>query len=142
MTGCTQKESGKEISCFDEKVTAETVELATCDINVGGIRFTKSKTALRMASHFLATPSSSWPVPKLTISVLRMEASSIVLPSFSQRLTTPSRSLLRLKYSRASPKPEHIRPVCYTHTKMTRIVRNYVSSRMNMAITAWCQSAQ
>ncbi|MEO4794531.1 DUF1349 domain-containing protein [Bacteroides uniformis] len=43
MTGCTQKESGKEISCFDEKVTAETVELATCDINVGGIRFTKSK---------------------------------------------------------------------------------------------------
>ena len=43
MTGCTQKESGKKTGCLGEKVMAETVELAPCDINVGGIRFTKSK---------------------------------------------------------------------------------------------------
>lgn len=42
MTGCAQKES-KKTGSFDEKVTEGTVELAPCDINVGGIRFIKSK---------------------------------------------------------------------------------------------------
>lgn len=66
----------------DKKVLTENVKLATCNINVGGIRFTKSKTAERMVSHFLATLSSLWPVPKLIISAPRMEALSIALQSF------------------------------------------------------------
>ncbi len=43
MTGCTQKEQEKKVGSSDKKVTTENVELATCNINVGGIRFTKSK---------------------------------------------------------------------------------------------------
>ena len=43
MTGCTQKESEKKEGSSDKKVTTENVKLATCNINVGGIRFTKSK---------------------------------------------------------------------------------------------------
>ena len=43
MTGCTQKESEKKTGSSDKKVTTESVKLATCNINVGGIRFTKSK---------------------------------------------------------------------------------------------------
>ena len=54
MTGCTQKVSEYDISCFDEKVTAETVELATCDINVGGIRFTKSKNGAQNGNTLLS----------------------------------------------------------------------------------------
>ena len=73
MAGCTQKEPEKKAGNSDKKATTENVELATCDINVGGIRFTKS-TAERMASHFLATRSNLWPVLKLIISVPRMEA--------------------------------------------------------------------
>lgn len=126
----------------DKKVTTESVKLATCNINVGGIRFTKSKTGERMVSHFLVTLSSLWPVPKLIISVPRMETLSIALRSSSQRLTTPSLSLSRLKYSRTLLKPEHILLVCYTHTRMTRIVKNYVSSRMNMVTIEWCRFAQ
>lgn len=95
-----------------------------------------------MVSHFLATLSSLWPVPKLIISTPRMEALSIALQSFLQKLTTLSLSLLRLKYSRTSPKLEHIRQVCYTHTRMTLIVKNCVSNRMNMVFTVWCQFAQ
>ena len=142
MTGCIQKESEKKEGSSDKKVLTENVKLATCNINVGGIRFTKSKTAERMVSHFLATLSSLWPVPKLIISAPRMEALSIALQSFLQKLTTLSLSLLRLKYSRTSPKLEHIRQVCYTHTRMTLIVKNCVSNRMNMVFTVWCQFAQ
>lgn len=54
MTGCIQKESEKKEGSSDKKVLTENVKLATCNINVGGIRFTKSKTAERMVSHFLA----------------------------------------------------------------------------------------
>ena len=43
MTGCIQKESGKKEGSSDKKVLTENVKLATCNINVGGIRFTKSK---------------------------------------------------------------------------------------------------
>ena len=43
MTGCTQKESEKKEGSSDKKVLTENVKLATCNINVGGIRFTKSK---------------------------------------------------------------------------------------------------
>lgn len=95
-----------------------------------------------MVSHFLATLSSLWPVPKLIISAPRMEALPITLRLFLQKLTTLSLSLLRLKYSRTSPKLEHIRQVCYTHTRMTLIVKNCVSNRMNMVFTVWCQFAQ
>lgn len=95
-----------------------------------------------MVSHFLATLSSLWPVPKLIISAPRMEALSIALQSFLQKLITLSLSLLRLKYSRTSPKLEHIRQVCYTHTRMTLIVKNCVSNRMNMVFIVWCQFAQ
>ena len=37
------KEPEKKAGNSDKKATTENVELATCDINVGGIRFTKSK---------------------------------------------------------------------------------------------------
>ena len=47
-----------------------------------------------------------------------------------------------LKYNLNSPKLEHIRQVCYTHTRMTPIVRNCVSNKMNMVFTVWCQFAQ
>ncbi len=43
MTGCIQKESEKKEGSSDKKVLTENVKLATCNINVGGIRFTKSK---------------------------------------------------------------------------------------------------
>lgn len=43
MAGCTQKEPEKKAGNSDKKATTENVELATCDINVGGIRFTSSK---------------------------------------------------------------------------------------------------
>ena len=61
-----------------------------------------------MLSPFWMTPSNLWPVPKLIISAPRMETLSIALRSFLQKLTTLSLSLLRLKYSRTSPKLEHI----------------------------------
>lgn len=139
MTGCIQKESEKKEGSSDKKVLTENVKLATCNINVGGIRFTKSKnggengiTLLGDTLKFVAGP----------ISAPRMEALSIALQSFLQKLTTLSLSLLRLKYSRTSPKLVHIRQVCYTHTRMTLIVKNCVSNRMNMVFTVWCQFAQ
>ena len=46
-----------------------------------------------MVSHFLATLSSLWPVPKLIISAPQMEALSIALLPFLQKLTTLSLSL-------------------------------------------------
>lgn len=132
MTGCTQKESGKKTGCLGEKVMAETVELAPCDINVGGIRFTKSKNGAEKSITLAGDTIKFVAGPQTDYSVHRTEASLIVLRSFSQRLTIPGLSLLRLKYSRTSLKPEHIRLVCYTHTRMTLIVKNYVSSRTNM----------
>ena len=51
MTGCTQKESEKKEGSSDKKVTTENVKLATCNINVGGIRFTKSKKRRREWCH-------------------------------------------------------------------------------------------
>lgn len=142
MTGCTQKESEKKTGSSDKKVTTESVKLATCNINVGGIRFTKSKNGGENGITLLGDTLKLWPVPKLIISVPRMETLSIALRSSSQRLTTPSLSLSRLKYSRTLLKPEHILLVCYTHTRMTRIVKNYVSSRMNMVTIEWCRFAQ
>lgn len=142
MTGCIQKESEKKEGSSDKKVLTENVKLATCNINVGGIRFTKSKnggengiTLLGDTLKFVAGPQTDYSAP-------RMEALSIALQSFLQKLTTLSLSLLRLKYSRTSPKLEHIRQVCYTHTRMTLIVKNCVSNRMNMEFTVWCQFAQ
>lgn len=142
MTGCIQKESEKKEGSSDKKVLTENVKLATCNINVGGIRFTKSKnggkngiTLLGDTLKFVAGPQTDYSAP-------RMEALSIALQSFLQKLTTLSLSLLRLKYSRTSPKLEHIRQVCYTHTRMTLIVKNCVSNRMNMVFTVWCQFAQ
>lgn len=43
MTGCVQNESEKKTDAIDEKSTTESVGLASCDINIGGVRFTKSK---------------------------------------------------------------------------------------------------
>lgn len=43
MAGCTQKESGKTTGSVDNEVKVDSVELAPCDISVGGILFTKSK---------------------------------------------------------------------------------------------------
>ena len=51
MVGCTQKEPEKKAGNSDKKATTENVELATCDINVGGIRFTKSKNGRREWHH-------------------------------------------------------------------------------------------
>lgn len=142
MTGCIQKESEKKEGSSDKKVLTENVKLATCNINVGGIRFTKSKnggengiTLLGDTLKFVAGPQTDYSAP-------RMEALSIALQSFLQKLTTLSLSLSRLKYSQTSPKLEHIRQVCYTHTRMTLIVKNCVSNRMNMVFTVWCQFAQ
>ena len=139
MTGCTQKESEKKTGSSDKKVTTESVKLATCNINVGGIRFTKSKnggengiTLLGDTLKFVAGPQTDY---------FRSPDGNVVNRS-SQRLTTPSLSLSRLKYSRTLLKPEHILLVCYTHTRMTRIVKNYVSSRMNMVTIEWCRFAQ
>lgn len=42
MTGCKQKESVSNTSSVNENATAESVGLAPCDINVEGVRFTKS----------------------------------------------------------------------------------------------------
>ena len=74
MAGCTQKEPEKKAGNSDKKATTENVELATCDINVGGIRFTKSKNGGENGITLLATRSNLWPVLKLIISVPRMEA--------------------------------------------------------------------
>lgn len=67
MTGCTQKESEKKRATFDENVTAETVELTSCDINVGRVRFTKSKngaengiTLLGDTIKFVAGPKTDY----------------------------------------------------------------------------------
>ena len=119
MTGCKPKESGNKSGCLDGNMTEETVELASCEINIGGIHFTKSKNGAEKG-----------------ISAHLTEVSSIVLQSFSQKLTTPSLSLSQLKFSRNSPKPEHILPAFYTHTKLTPTVKNCVSNRTNTAITA------
>lgn len=135
MTGCIQKESEKKEGSSDKKVLTENVKLATCNINVGGIRFTKSKNGGENGITLLGDTLKLWPVPKLIISAPQMEALSIALQSFLQKLITLSLSLLRLKYSRTSPKLVHIRQVCYTHTRMTLIVKNCVSNRMNMVFT-------
>ena len=67
MTGCTQKESEKKTGSSDKKVTTESVKLATCNINVGGIRFTKSKnggengiTLLGDTLKFVAGPQTDY----------------------------------------------------------------------------------
>ncbi|MDH6342502.1 regulation of enolase protein 1 (concanavalin A-like superfamily) [Parabacteroides sp. PFB2-12] len=67
VSGCTQKESGKETVSFDKKVTTETVELDPCNINVGEIRFTKSKnctensiTLLGDTVKFVAGPQTDY----------------------------------------------------------------------------------
>ena len=69
MTGCTQKESEKKVGSSDKNVTTENVELATCNINVnvGGIRFTKSKnggenavTLLDDTLKFVAGPQTDY----------------------------------------------------------------------------------
>ena len=67
MTGCTQKESEKKEGSSDKKVTTENVKLATCNINVGGIRFTKSKnggengiTLLGDTLKFVAGPQTDY----------------------------------------------------------------------------------
>lgn len=142
MTGCIQKESEKKEGSSDKKVLTENVKLATCNINVGGIRFTKSKnggengiTLLGDTLKFVAGPQTDY---------FRSPDGSVVNSSavILQKLTTLSLSLLRLKYSQTSPKQEHIRQVCYTHTRMTLIVKNCVSNRMNMVFTVWYQFAQ
>lgn len=142
MTGCIQKGSEKKEGSSDKKVLTENVKLATCNINVGGIRFTKSKNGGENGITLLGDTLKFVAGPKLIISAHQMEALSIALQSFLQKLITLSLSLLRLKYSRTSPKLEHIRQVCYTHTRMTLIVKNCVSNRMNMVFTVWCQFAQ
>lgn len=53
IAGCTQKESGKKAGSIDENAASDTVELASCDINVGGIRFTKSKNGAENGITFL-----------------------------------------------------------------------------------------
>lgn len=67
MAGCTQKEPEKKAGNSDKKATTENVELATCDINVGGIRFTKSKnggengiTLLGDTLKFVAGPQTDY----------------------------------------------------------------------------------
>lgn len=67
MTGCIQKESENKTNGSDENVTTETVELATCDVNIGGIRFTKSKnggengiTLLGDTVKFVAGPQTDY----------------------------------------------------------------------------------
>lgn len=110
MAGCTQKEPEKKAGNSDKKATTENVELATCDINVGGIRFTKSKnggengiTLLGDTLKFVAGPQTDY---------FRSPDGSVVkitLRSSSQRLTTPNLSLSRLKCSLNSLKPELIR---------------------------------
>ena len=67
LAGCTQKEPEKKAGNSDKKATTENVELATCDINVGGIRFTKSKnggengiTLLGDTLKFVAGPQTDY----------------------------------------------------------------------------------
>ena len=69
MTGCIQKEkeSEKKEGSSDKKVLTESVKLATCNINVGGIRFTKSKngrengiTLLGDTLKFVAGPQTDY----------------------------------------------------------------------------------
>jgi len=67
IAGCTQKESGKKAGSIDENAASDTVELASCDINVGGIRFTKSKngaengiTLLGDTIKFVAGPQTDY----------------------------------------------------------------------------------
>lgn len=67
MTGCTQKKPEEKASGLEEKVAAETVALAPCDINVGGISFTKSKngagngiTLLGDTVKFVAGPQTDY----------------------------------------------------------------------------------
>lgn len=67
MTGCKPKESGNKSGCLDGNMTAETVELASCEINIGGIHFTKSKngaekgiTLLGDTLKFVAGPQTDY----------------------------------------------------------------------------------
>lgn len=67
MTGCTQKKSENKTGGSDKEVITENVELATCDINVRGIRFTKSKnngkngvTLLGDTIKFVAGPQTDY----------------------------------------------------------------------------------
>ena len=67
MTGFIQKESEKKEGSSDKKVLTENVKLATCNINVGGIRFTKSKnggengiTLLGDTLKFVAGPQTDY----------------------------------------------------------------------------------
>lgn len=53
MAGCKPKESGNKSGSLEENMTAETVELSSCDINIGGIRFTKSKNGAENGITFL-----------------------------------------------------------------------------------------
>lgn len=67
MAGCTQKDSERKAESSNKNATTENVELATCDINVGGIRFTKSKnggengiTLLGDTLKFVAGPQTDY----------------------------------------------------------------------------------
>lgn len=67
IAGCAQKGSKEKTGSFDEKAATENVELSTCNINIGGISFTKSKngaedgiTLLGDTLKFVAGPQTDY----------------------------------------------------------------------------------